>query len=144
MLTKLKRLSGTTDIKKLDVTNGFMRGMEVGVSVQTGISVTLTASLSLKAKTVSNIFSELSKHKKDFRTETWKKIEQAHASAAASGDASFFYLLFRIAAHADASCDYENQEMQQKVQDSKEAQRIALALHNSDESEVCRFPIQKQ
>lgn len=116
--------------KSQKVTDGFMQGTEVGASVQIGTEVTMKASITLKAKTVSNVFNELCKYKKDFHADTWQKIEKAHAS----GSASFFYVLLGLS--ADASYDYENQTKQQNISDDVQSQRIAEALHTTQETEV--------
>lgn len=77
------------EFKKQEIYDGFMRGTKVGVSVQIGTSTTIFVSMKIKAKTVSNVFNELSKHKSDFHEDTWTKIEKAHAE----GSASFFLRL---------------------------------------------------
>ena len=108
-----------------------MRGTQAGVSVQIGAEATLYVNIKLKAKTVSDVYTELSKYKSDFHADIWKQIEKLHAE----GSMSFFYELFSLA--AGVSYDYENQMTQQNISQNIESQRVAQALHDTDETEVC-------
>ena len=119
--------------KKVEISDGFMRGTKVGASVQIGTSVNLKVKMKLKAKTVSNIFDELSKHKRDFHADTWKQIEGYHAS----GGASFFHRLFGMS--VEGGYDYENQITEDNIKANKEAQTITKAFNDAEETEVCRF-----
>ena len=46
-------------ITEQTVNDGFMRGVDAGVSVQIGTKAQLRVSITIKAKTVSNVFKEL-------------------------------------------------------------------------------------
>lgn len=115
---------------KQSVNDGFMRAASVGVSVQKGVSVALKAKITVKAKTVSNVFKELQKRKQHFSEKNWETIHKAHAEA----KASFFFLLLKIS--AGGNYDYENKYTETEVKDSGEAQQIAQALQSTDETEV--------
>ena len=117
--------------KKIEIHDGFMRGTQTGVSVQIGTEARLFVNLKLKAKTISDVYKELSKYKSDFHADTWKKIEKLHTG----GSMSFFYELFSLA--AGVSYDYENQKTKQNISQDIESQRVAQALHDTDETEIC-------
>ena len=116
--------------KKQTITDGFMRGTEVGVSVTAGAKATLTVDVKVKAKTESNVFKELLKYKQDFHEDTWQKIEKANAS----GEVNFFWELFGIA--AGGSYDYDNKKTEQNIKNDIQSQRVSQALHDTDDTEV--------
>ena len=117
-------------ITEQTVNDGFMRGVDAGVSVQIGTKAQLRVNITIKAKTVSNVFKELQKHKQDFRGTTWENIEKAHAR----GEAKFFYMLLGIS--AGGSYDYENKTMKQDVDSRQESQAVAQAFLDTDEDDV--------
>ena len=121
--------------KKQEVCDGFMQGTEVGVRVQEGISVSLVVIIKLKVKTVSKVYSILSKYKNDFRGDTWQEIEKAHALSSTS----FFHKLLEIS--AGVSCNYDNQVTLQNVSKRMESQKIAKAFQEAEETEVCNIKI---
>ena len=112
------------------VNDGFMRGVEAGVSVQKGVRARLRIKMTIRAKTVSNVFKELQKYKQDFKGATWEKIEKAHAR----GDVKFFYTLLSIS--GEGSYDYENKNIEQEVHNETESQRVAQALQATEEIDV--------
>ena len=118
------------DYKTQTVTDGFMRGIEVGVTVQAGTEAILSVDVKIKAKTVSNVYKEVLKYKSDFHEDTWMKIEAAHAS----GKAAFFWELLGIS--AGGRYDYYNQKTEQNIKDNVESQKASQALHDADETEV--------
>jgi hypothetical protein len=115
---------------KQTITDGFMRGTEAGVTATMGAKVFLTVDVKIKAKTESNVYKELLKYKQDFHEDTWQKIEKAHAS----GKVSFFWELFGIA--AGGSYDYYNKKTEQNIKNDIQSQKVAQALHDTDETEV--------
>ena len=117
-------------LKKQVITDGFMRATDVGVSVTVGAKATLAVDVKVKAKTESNVYKELLKYKQDFHEDTWQKIEKAHAS----GEVGFFWELFGIS--AGGSYDYYNKKTQQNIKNDIQSQRVAQALHDTDETEV--------
>ena len=112
------------------VNDGFMRGVNAGVSVQSGVKARLHIEMTIKAKTVSNVFKEMQKYKQDFKASTWEQIQKAHAE----GKVDFFYTLLDIS--AGGSYDYENKYTEQQVKNGIESQRIAQAFQATDEIEV--------
>ena len=85
---------------KLTVNNGFVRGTEAGASVTIGAHVKLTVQMKVHAKTVSDVYNQLTKVKSSFSSETWEKIQQSHVG----GGASFFFGIFDLM--AGGSKDY--------------------------------------
>ena len=98
--------------------------------MQIGTKANLKVNMQIEAKTVSNVYKELSKYKRDYSASTWEKIEQAHAQASAS----FFYGLLGIS--AGGSYDYYDKQTQQDIKDNVESQRTAQALHDTDNTTV--------
>ena len=79
---------------KVTVNNGFVRGTQAGASVTIGASVKLTVRMQVQAKTVSDVYTQISKVKSKFSADTWEKIEQSHVG----GGLSFFFGLFDLVA----------------------------------------------
>ena len=115
---------------KLTVNDGFVRRTEAGVSVTIRATVHMQVSLEVTAKTVSNVYNTLEKEKSQFSEETWEKIEKAHVG----GGLNFFYGLFDLS--VGGSYNYTNKKTSKDIQQSKEAQKIAQALHDTDTSQV--------
>ena len=118
------------EYSKQTINDGFLRGTEAGAQVQIGTKANLKVKMQIEAKTVSNVYKELSKYKKDYSASSWEKIEQAHAQASVS----FFYKLLGIS--AGGSYDYYDKQTQQDIKDNVESQRTAQALHNTDNTTV--------
>ena len=116
--------------QKLETSDGYMKGTSAGVSVQLGTKAKIKVKITLKAKTVSNVYKQLLKYKREFGSKTWEQIEKAQAS----GSMSFFYGLFDIS--AGGGYEYENQEVETNISDNVEAQRVAQALVETEETDV--------
>lgn len=115
---------------KQTINDGFLRGTEAGAQVQIGTKAKLQVKMQIEAKTVSDVYKELSKYKRDYSASSWEKIEKAHTQASAG----FFYELLGIS--AGGSYDYSGKQTKQDIKDNVESQRTAQALHDTDNTTI--------
>ena len=99
---------------KLTVNNGFVKSTKASASVTIGAHVKLTVQMKVHAKTVSDVYNQLTKMKSSFSSETWEKIQQSHVG----GGASFFFGLFDLM--AGISYDYYNRETNTNIQNNQQ------------------------